>query len=156
MSDNIIRFPLVKLRETTDHLAGSVTEQGRLNIIPGAMQRVKFVGFPEFGKDLVFSCQQVRKVHEDHQRLPLDVPPSCPYLQPLFGGLYLPLHKKSMVFQKIGIFRSLFPHVGAYQYVIIVVFVNNAFRFGGQHSVDTAYFVTNLPACLEYIIGLHI
>jgi len=58
----------VKPGKALNDLAHRISEEGRFNIIPLSGERIKLIGFPQLGKNMVFLRKVGSKVHQDSHR----------------------------------------------------------------------------------------
>ena len=148
-------LPLVELRNhrrvgqievlvTLHHLAGCVSEQHRLNILPLTRYGIEFVGLPPRSQQFVFQRNKHCIIDKHSQRFVSHVPAAHLYAQAFFFSLLAPFGEQALVFSKLMI--ALFSHqIGADEHHIVAVSGMLVRHFRSYHSVDSTHLVANFP-----------
>ena len=160
------RHPLVEVRRDLlrrgaeavdvggDHLPRGPAEEHRFDVVPLSGDRIDVVLLPEFLEDFVLAREERREVDENGDRLPFDLPAAHADADSVVVDALAPRLEQRGVLFEFGV-HALVRQVGTDEHVAVAQTTGHGLRLGGDHRMDAADLVANLPAHLEQAIGSH-
>ena len=134
-----------------DNLTCQVTEQYRLYIIPLSRDRINLVVIPQLLQHIVLACKECGEVDKDCDRVTAHIPTANTNTNTVVIESLTPSLHQHWILHKLRNLAIL-REVGTDSDISIAQLLCNCQSLGSQHGVDTANFVTYLPAYLKKYI----
>ena len=137
----------VLLPPLLDHAPGGVAEQHGLDVVPVALERVDAVVVPQVREDVVLLLVERGEVHQDRARRRGDLPAADAHADArLTTGLHEGFEGAVVLERRIVVLAE---EPGTDADVVVAVALDQGLGLAGQHGVDPADLVADLPRDLE-------